>query len=109
LFFKNTVNVELIEKLKNKGVQFEMNEHSSSFVSDKLQGKSFVVSGVLTKFSREQVKKMIEENGGKNVSALSAKTDFLLAGYNMGPEKKKKAAKLQIPVITEDDFLKMLE
>ncbi len=109
LFFKNTKNVELIEKLKSKGLQFEMNENSSSFVSDKLQGKSFVVSGIFTKFSRDQVKKMIEENGGKNVSSLSTKTDFLLAGDNMGPEKKKKAAKLQIPVITEDDFLKMLE
>ena len=108
-FFKNNRNIELIDKLKDKGVQFEMDEHSSFLVSDKLQGKSFVVSGVFTKFSRDKVKKMIEENGGKNVSSLSAKTDFLLAGDKMGPEKNKKAAKLQIPVITEDDFLKMLE
>ncbi|MGD0712445.1 MAG: NAD-dependent DNA ligase LigA [Bacteroidales bacterium] len=107
-FIKNKKNVDLIQKLKDKGVQFEIDEHSSSLISDKLQGKSFVVSGVFTKFSRDKVKKMIEENGGKNVSALSAKTDFLLAGDKMGPEKNKKAAKLHIPVITEDDFLKML-
>jgi DNA ligase (NAD+) len=109
LFFQNEINITLVEKLKNQGLQFEINENSTSYVSDKLNGKSFVVSGVFTKFSREQVKKMIEENGGKNVSSISAKTDFVLAGENMGPEKLKKAKTLNVPVISEDDFLKMLE
>jgi len=109
LFFQNENNISLVEKLKNQGLQFEINENSTSYVSDKLNGKSFVVSGVFTKFSRDQVKKMIEENGGKNISSISAKTDFVLAGENMGPEKLKKAKTLNVPIISEDDFLKMLE
>jgi DNA ligase (NAD+) len=108
LFFQDEKNILLVEKLKNQGLQFEINENSTSYVSDKLKGKSFVVSGVFTKFSREQVKKMIEENGGKNVSSISSKTDFVLAGENMGPEKLKKAKVLNIPVISEDDLLNML-
>ncbi len=107
-YFRNNKNIELIEKLKSHGIKFEVSESSASFISNKLSGKSFVVSGIFKKFSRDQIKKMIEENGGKNVSSISAKTDFLLAGENMGPEKMKKAAKLNIPLITEDDFLKML-
>jgi DNA ligase (NAD+) len=109
LFFKNKLNNELITRLKRNGLQFEMTEGAGGRVSDKLQGRSFVVSGVFSKFSRDQVKKMIEENGGKNVSSISSKTDYLLAGENMGPEKKKKASALNVPIITEDDFLKMLE
>lgn len=109
LFFQNENNISLVEKLKSKELQFEIDENSTSFISDKLNGKSFVVSGVFTMFSRDQVKKMIEENGGKNISSISAKTDFVLAGENMGPEKLKKARTLNIPIISEDEFLKLLE
>jgi len=109
MFFQNENNISFIQKLKNKGLQFEIDKNSATFISEKLDGKSFVVSGVFTKFSRDQVKKMIEENGGKNVSSISSKTDFVLAGENMGPEKLKKAKTLNIPIISEDDFLKMLE
>jgi DNA ligase (NAD+) len=108
-FFSNEKNIELIQQLQKNGVQFEIDERSSSRISDKLQGKSFVVSGIFTKFSRDQIKKMIEGNGGKNVSSISSKTNFLIAGGNMGPEKKKKATSLNIPIISEDNFLKMLE
>jgi len=108
-FFSNSQNKKLIGRLKNYGIRFEIDEAAYSPVSNKLKGNSFVVSGVFTKYSRDQIKKMIEENGGKNVSSISSKTNYLLAGDNMGPEKKKKAAALNIPVITEDDFLKMIE
>ena len=108
-FFGNNKNVELIEKLKLIRLPFETSEDSKLLITDKLQGKLFVVSGIFTKFSREQLKKMIEENGGKNVSSISSKTNYVLAGDNMGPEKKKKATSLNIPIISEDEFLKMLE
>ena len=107
-FFSNVQNRELILRLKNYGIRFKIDEAAYSPVSNKLKGNSFVVSGVFTKYSRDRIKKIIEENGGKNVSSISSKTNYLLAGDNMGPEKKKKAASLNIPVITEDDFLKML-
>jgi DNA ligase (NAD+) len=108
-FFNEKQNIELVEKLKNKGVQMEVNETSASLVSNKLDSKSFVVSGVFNRYSRDQIKKMIEENGGRNVSAISSKTDYLLAGENMGPEKRRKANQLNIPIISEQDFLNMLE
>ncbi len=108
-FFSNVQNRELILRLKNYGIRFKIDEAAYSPVSNKLKGNSFVVSGVFTKYSRDRIKKIIEKNGGKNVSSISSKTNYLLAGDNMGPEKKKKAASLNIPVITEDDFLKMLE
>lgn len=108
-FFSNKKNIELIEKLKEKGLQFKMIEVEGMIVSNKLNGKSFVVSGVFSNFSREQIKTLIEKNGGKNISSLSAKTDYLLAGEKMGPEKKKKAETLGINIISEDEFLKMIE
>jgi DNA ligase (NAD+) len=107
-YFANQRNIEFIQKLKIKGICFEINEVSALNASNKLQGKSFVVSGVFTRYSREQIKKMIEENAGKNISSISAKTDYLLAGDNMGPEKNKKANKLNVPIITEEEFLKMI-
>ena len=108
-FFSNKKNIELIEKLKEKGLQFKMIEVEGMIVSNKLNGKSFVVSGVFSNFSREQIKTFIEKNGGKNISSLSSKTDYLLAGEKMGPEKKKKAETLGINIISEDEFLKMIE
>ena len=69
---------------------------------------SFVVSGVFNKFSRDDLKKTIEQNGGKNVGSISGKTNYVVAGENMGPEKLKKAEKLGIPILSEDDFIKMI-
>ena len=75
----------------------------------KLMGKTFVVSGVFEQFSRDDLKKAIEDNGGKVGSSISAKTDFVVAGANMGPAKLDKAVKLNVPIISETDFIKMLE
>ena len=108
-YFSNKKNIELIEKLKEKELQFKIIEVEGMIVSNKLNGKSFVVSGVFSDFSREQIKSLIEKNGGKNISSLSAKTDYLLAGEKMGPEKKKKAETLKIPIISETDFIKLIE
>ena len=81
----------------------------ASEYTDKLAGKSIVISGVFAHHSRDEYKDMIEKNGGKNVGSISKKTTFILAGENMGPSKLEKAEKLGIPIINEDEFLKMLE
>ncbi len=99
---------KILEKLKKAGLQFELSEEQLTNTSEKLKDISFVVSGVFSKFSRDELKKTIEQNGGKNVSAISGKTNYLLAGENMGPEKLKKAEKLGVPIISEDDFIKMV-
>ncbi|MBO6117822.1 MAG: NAD-dependent DNA ligase LigA [Bacteroidales bacterium] len=104
-YFRNEENLAQIEKLKAAGLQFEVVKQQTDNI---LQGKSFVVSGTFTKFSREGIKKAIEDNGGKNVSSISKKTDFLIAGDKMGPEKRKKAQAFDIPIITEDDFINMI-
>ena len=78
-------------------------------MTDKLAGKSFVISGVFEHHSRDEYKKMIEQNGGKNTSSISKKTDYVFAGANMGPAKLEKAKSLGIPIISEDEFLKMIE
>ncbi len=108
-FFENQENRTIIERLKNHGVQFEIIERINPDATDKLAGKTFVVSGVFSKFSREDLKKVIEDNGGKNGSSISAKTDYVVAGDNMGPAKLEKANKLNVPIISEDDFIVMLE
>jgi DNA ligase (NAD+) len=107
-FFKEKKNIEIINKLKSKGLQFELKEDISSTISQKLQGKSFVVSGVFEKFTRDEIKAEIELHGGKNVGSISAKTNYVLAGDKMGPEKLKKANDLVIPIISENDFLEMI-
>ena len=107
-YFADKRNILLIERLKERGLQFEM-ENSSMPAGHALKGKSFVVSGVFTSFSREGLKSAIESNGGKVVSSVSSKTDFVVAGENMGPEKRRKAEDLGIPVISEQDFIQMLE
>ncbi|HFS68239.1 MAG TPA: NAD-dependent DNA ligase LigA [Flavobacteriia bacterium] len=106
-FFAEEHNKEIIERLKNKDLQFQIIEKDTS-VSDKLEGLNFVVSGVFEKFSRNDLKKSIEDNGGKNVSALSKKTNYLIAGDKMGPAKKEKAEKLGIPIISENEYLEMI-
>lgn len=102
-------NIEIINKLRNFGVQFEQASKESTLISNKLGGKTFVISGTFETYSRDEYKNLIEANGGKNSGSISKKTDFLLAGANMGPAKLEKAQKLAINIITEEDFLKMIE
>jgi DNA ligase (NAD+) len=104
-FFENKENKIIIERLKSYGIQFEIIEKINPNATDKLSGKTFVVSGVFEKFSRDDLKKAIEDNGGKVGSSISAKTDYVVAGDNMGPAKLEKANKLNVPIISEDDFM----
>lgn len=108
-YFSNKRIEEILHKLNAAGLQFELSEEQLTNTSEKLKDLSFVVSGVFSKFSRDEIKKTIEQNGGKNVGSISGKTNFVLAGENMGPEKLKKAEKLGVKVITEDEFIKMVE
>ncbi len=108
-FFENEENQRIIERLKTYGVQFETKETINPDATDKLAGKTFVVSGVFEKFSRDELKKAIEDNGGKVGSSISAKTDFVVAGDNMGPAKLEKANKLNVPIISENDFIQLLD
>ena len=107
LYFENPENVRLIDRLKTAGLRFEIDENNKP-ISDLLQGKSIVVSGVFERFSRDELKKMIEQHGGKNASSISKKTTFVLAGKNMGPSKLQKAESLKIPLITEEEFVKTI-
>ena len=109
LYFSNEKNREQIERLREAGVQLEMEELDMSEYTDKLVGKSIVISGVFAHHSRDEYKEIIEKNGGKNVGSISKKTSFILAGDNMGPAKLEKANKLGIQIMTEDEFLKLLE
>lgn len=104
-YFQIENHRQIIQQLKDAGLQFEAAEQAA--VNDVLEGKSFVVSGKFT-ISRDELKRLIEINGGKNVSAISAKTDYIVAGESMGPEKLKKAQSLQIPIIGEEDFFNMI-
>ncbi len=108
-FFENQDNIAILERLKKVGIQLEMAETDSSMISNVLEGKIFVVSGVFEKFSRDDLKKTIEDNGGKVGSSISAKTSFVIAGDNMGPAKLEKANQLHIPIITEDEFVVLLQ
>jgi DNA ligase (NAD+) len=107
LFFQDDRNLEIIERLKQAGVQLEVVKKES--LSQKLEGKSFVVSGVFNAFSRDELKEVIESNGGKNVSSISTKTDYVVAGENMGPAKLKKATDLGIQILSEDEFIQLLK
>jgi DNA ligase (NAD+) len=105
-YFSDKQNIELIFNLKKIGLQFEA--FKTETFSTKLTGMNFVVSGVFKAFAREELKHLIEENGGKNVSAISAKTTYLVAGENMGPSKLDKATKLGVTIISEDEFIQLL-
>lgn len=105
-YFTVPVNRENIERLRAAGVRFEAEK--AEVLSDRLSGKSIIISGVFNHHSRDEYKKMIEAHGGKNVGSISKKTDYVLAGENMGPAKLEKAKKLGIPIIDEDAFLKMI-
>ena len=108
-FSKNPVNVQLIGRLKNYGVTLALSAEALQGQTDILKGKTFVVSGVFSKMSRTELKKSIEDNGGKISSSISKKTDYIIAGENMGPSKKIKAESLQIPIISEDEYLAFLK
>lgn len=107
-FFSSEENKTTVERLKAVGVQLQMSEEQMANQTDTLQGKSFVVSGVFQKVSRIELKKLIEDNGGKVSGSISTKTGFVVAGDNMGPSKRTKAEDLGVPIISEDDFLQMI-
>lgn len=107
-YFEAPVNRENIERLRAAGVQLAMPEGYAEAAGDKLAGKTFVISGVFSRHSRDEYKELIEHNGGKNSGSISKKTDYVLAGENMGPAKLEKATKLGVPVIDEDTFLQMI-
>ncbi len=108
-FFRNETNRVIVERLRNYGLQMSICAEQQQASSDKLNGKSIVISGVFVHHSRDEYKRIIEQNGGKNVGSISGKTSFILAGDNMGPSKLQKAEKLGIGIVSEEDFLKMIE
>lgn len=107
-FFSEEKNRTIIERLKSFGVQLEISAEKLANQTNKLTGHSFVVSGVFTKISRTELKKLIEDNGGRISGSISSKTNYIVAGENMGPSKKAKADDLGIPIISEDEFLQMI-
>ena len=104
--FEDEENIEIVQRLKRHGLTFEIEDIEGS--STKLKGLSFVVSGVFTKFSRTELKELIETNGGKNIGSISKKTSFVVAGEKMGPSKLKKASDLGVEILTEDQFIALL-
>ncbi|MBF4983248.1 NAD-dependent DNA ligase LigA [Nonlabens mediterrranea] len=106
-FIQNDDQMAIIERLKNAGLQFALSEEQLEGQTDKLSGKSFVISGVF-EMSRNDLKKLVEDNGGKNSSSISSKTDYLIRGDKMGPSKLEKAEKLGITMISEQEFLAMI-
>ncbi len=107
-YFGEEKHRKLIERLKAAGLQFENTEKEREIQSDILLGKSVVISGVFSKYSRDEIKQMVEENGGKNSGSISSKTSYVVAGENMGPAKLEKARELKIPILSEDEFLEMI-
>lgn len=107
-YFANPVNQEIVVRLRSYGLQMQLSEEQIEGTSDRLSGKSIVISGVFTKHSRDEYKALIEKNGGKNVGSISGKTSFILAGDNMGPSKLQKAEKLGVPLVDEATFLEMI-
>ncbi len=107
-FFERADNLAVLVRLQEAGVQFAAAEGVDELVSNELEGMSIVISGVFEKHSRDEYKALIEKHGGKNVGSISKKTSFVLAGANMGPEKRKKAEQLGIPIEDEDTFLRRI-
>ena len=107
-YFANPVNQEIVARLRSYGLQMQLSEEQIEGTSDRLSGKSIVISGVFTKHSRDEYKALIEKNGGKNVGSISGKTSFILAGDNMGPSKLQKAEKLGVPLVDEATFLEII-
>ncbi|MBR3400341.1 MAG: NAD-dependent DNA ligase LigA [Prevotella sp.] len=108
-YFHNEQNIAIVERLRQYGLQMSLSDEQMTAASDLLAGKSIVISGVFEHHSRDEYKQIIEQNGGKNVGSISGKTSFILAGDNMGPSKLQKAEKLGIPIVNEEEFLKMIE
>ena len=107
-FFENPRNQALVARLKEQGLRMELSEEHLAIRSEKLKGLTFVISGTFAKHSRDEYKAMIEQHGGKNSGSVSGKTSYILAGENMGPAKLEKAAKLNVKILHEDEFLSML-
>ena len=108
-YFGDACNVEIVQRLRDAGLQMEVSADVEIGKTDKLSGKTIVISGVFEHYSRDEYKSLIERNGGKNAGSISRKTDFVLAGANMGPAKLEKAKALGVPILNEADFLKMIE
>ena len=108
-YFANEENRAIIHRLKEYGLQFSLDEEVLKQHSDKLAGLSIVISGTFSNHSRDELKELIEKNGGKNVSSISSKTHYLLAGENMGPAKLEKAQKLNVKIISEQEFEEMIK
>ncbi|MCL2649799.1 MAG: NAD-dependent DNA ligase LigA [Candidatus Azobacteroides sp.] len=108
-YFNDEKNIDLIQKLKNSGVQFKIDEKILAEKTTKLADLTFVISGTFSKHSRDEYKALIEQNGGKNTGSVSAKTNYILAGENMGPAKLEKAQKLGVKIINEDEFLELIK
>jgi len=108
-FFNSETNQQIIQRLRNFGVQLEISADQLVGQTDKLKGQAFVVSGVFESLSRDDLKKLIEDNGGKVSSSISSKTNYVIAGENMGPSKKEKATALNIPLISEYEFVEMIK
>lgn len=108
-YFADENNMAILVRLENAGLQMKVSEESLASRSDKLQGLTIVISGTFSSFSRDEYKNMIEQNGGKNVGSVSKKTSFILAGENVGPAKLEKASKLGVRIVSEEEFLKILE
>lgn len=107
-FLHDPVNEKIIDRLKAAGLQMQLSDDKMQPVGDKLAGKTIVISGTFSHHSRDEYKELIEKNGGKNAGSISKKTSFVLAGENMGPAKYEKCQELGIPIVSEDDFLKMI-
>jgi len=107
-YFSKEKNIDLITQLKQAGLQLA-NLHEEQLLSEKLKGKAIVISGVFTQFSRDEIKHLVEQHGGKNVSSISSKTDYVVAGDNMGPAKLEKAVSLKIPILSETDFIELIQ
>ena len=112
-YFEDIRNLEILDRLRQAGLQMALSEEEisnlHSQISNVLQGQSIVISGTFSRHSRDEYKAMIEANGGKNVGSVSKKTSFILAGENMGPEKRKKAETLGVKMMSEEEFLEMIK
>ena len=107
-YFEDIRNLEILDRLRKAGLQMEGESLQPSAISHQLDGMSIVISGTFSQHSRDEYKALIEAHGGKNVGSVSKKTSFILAGENMGPEKRKKAEDLGIRLMTEDEFLELV-
>jgi DNA ligase (NAD+) len=108
-YFEEPKHREQIEHLRSYGLQFESFQKNTVLESNTFEGKTFIISGVFEKYSRDELKDMIEANGGRILSSISPKLNYLVAGDNMGPAKLEKALKLQIPIISDQDLIQMLQ